>query len=93
VLGFEEILAMASLMRSFVDVTPGSQFPIQNLPFGVFRPSAGASPRPGVAIGDSVVDLSVLSDAGLFCGPLLSESSCFTQVAPFPTHRLSHWFS
>lgn len=87
-LGLEKILAMASSMKSFVDVAPGSQFPIQNLPFGVFRPSSGATPRPGVAIGDSVVDLSVLSDAGLFSGPLLSNSTCFSQVSFYPSHRL-----
>jgi len=69
------------MMKSFVDVAPESQFPIQNLPFGVFRPSDGASPRPGVAIGDFVVDLSVLADAGLFEGPSLSNSSCFSQVS------------
>ena len=80
---------MASLMKSFVDVAPGSQFPIQNLPFGVFRPSVDFAPRPGVAIGDFVVDLSVLSLAGLFNGPLLSNSSCFSQVSSFPTHRLN----
>ena len=73
-------MIMASMMKSFVDVTPGSQFPIQNLPYGVFRPSAGASPRPGVAIGESVLDLSVLADAGLFKGPLLAKSDCFSQV-------------
>jgi fumarylacetoacetase len=79
---------MTSLMKSFVDVTLGSQFPIQNLPYGVFRPSAGAPPRPGVAIGDSVVDLSVLADAGLFKGPLLANSSCFSQVHHLrPTHQ------
>ncbi|KAG0590516.1 hypothetical protein KC19_1G105200 [Ceratodon purpureus] len=72
---------MASMMKSFVDVTPGSQFPIQNLPYGVFRPSAGASPRPGVAIGESVLDLSVLADAGLFKGPLLAKSNCFSQTS------------
>src|SRR3546814_7101272 len=33
-------------------------FPIQNLPFGVFRPIGGAQDfRPGVAIGDKVLDL------------------------------------
>jgi fumarylacetoacetase len=68
-------------MKSFVEVAPGSQFPIQNLPFGVFRPSHGASARPGVAIGDSVVDLSVLADAGLFKGPLLANSNCFSQTS------------
>ena len=33
-----------------------SDFPIQNLPLGVFSPPGGA-PRGGVAIGDMIVDL------------------------------------
>ena len=41
-----------------------SDFPIQNLPFGVFSPLAGA-PRGGVAIGDQVLDLRALHEAGL----------------------------
>ncbi|MGA8652449.1 MAG: fumarylacetoacetase, partial [Xanthobacteraceae bacterium] len=42
--------------KSFVDTAnaPESDFPIQNLPFGVFRPAPGASPRVGVAIGDQI---------------------------------------
>ncbi|WP_442593181.1 fumarylacetoacetase [Parapusillimonas sp. JC17] len=37
-------------------------FPIQNLPFGVFRPTGAAEGfRPGVAIGDSVLDLDGLA--------------------------------
>jgi fumarylacetoacetase len=43
---------------------PGSDFPIQNLPYGVFTVGGGA-PRVGVAIGDAVLDLSVLEAAGL----------------------------
>jgi fumarylacetoacetase len=44
----------------------GSDFPIQNLPFGVFRrPDAGAEPRVGVAIGDRVLDLTGLQSEGL----------------------------
>jgi fumarylacetoacetase len=43
-------------------------FPIQNLPFGVFSP-AGAAPRGGVAIGDAILDLAACSEAGLFSGP------------------------
>ena len=39
-------------------------FPIQNLPFGVFSPLAGA-PRPGVAIGDWILDLRALHEAQL----------------------------
>jgi len=52
------------LLRSFIPVEPESHFPIQNLPFGIFS-TAGDSPRAGVAIGDWVVDLAALEDAGL----------------------------
>jgi len=41
-------------------VDPESHFPIQNLPYGVFRPKAGGPPRVGVAIGDLVLDLALL---------------------------------
>jgi len=40
------------------------EFPVQNLPFGVFRPRGGP-PRCGVAIGDCVLDLAVLEEDGL----------------------------
>lgn len=42
-------------------------FPIQNLPLGVFSPS-GESPRGGVAIGDRILDLPAALAAGLFTG-------------------------
>ena len=45
---------------------PGNDFPIQNLPFGVFRNADGA--RTGVAIGDQILDLSAALAAGLFEG-------------------------
>jgi fumarylacetoacetase len=53
------------IMKSFINVDPDSHFPIQNLPYGVFRAAAGGNPRIGVAIGDYVLDLSVLDAAGL----------------------------
>ena len=53
--------------------TPGADFPIQNLPIGVFAPR-DADPRPGVAIGDAVLDLSACDAAGLFIGELQSIS-------------------
>jgi len=41
---------------------PGCDFPIQNLPFGMFRPKGtGAAPRPGVAIGDEILELSAIA--------------------------------
>jgi fumarylacetoacetase len=41
------------------------EFPIQNLPFGVFSPPSGAL-RGGVAIGDMIFDLRAALEAGLF---------------------------
>ena len=52
-------------LKSFIDVAAESHFPIQNLPFGVFTTAANDVPRAGVAIGDQVLDLSVLEEAGL----------------------------
>ncbi|XP_031491169.1 fumarylacetoacetase isoform X2 [Nymphaea colorata] len=67
-------------MRSFVDVDPDSHFPLENLPFGVFKPADDKEGRPGVAIGNFVLDLSEIAAAGLFSGPILSgNSQCFFQ--------------
>ena len=42
-------------------------FPIQNLPFAVFRRSGSAEAfRGGVAIGDQIIDLAALAGLGLF---------------------------
>lgn len=47
----------------------GSDFPIQNLPFSVFRPvGSGSAFRGGVAIGDQIVDLAALAKASLLQG-------------------------
>ncbi|MCO5592043.1 hypothetical protein L7F22_046037 [Adiantum nelumboides] len=67
-------------MACIVPVPADSPFSIHNLPYGVFRPSSSAAPRPGIAIGDHVLDLSAIAAAGLFNGPLLSSSSCFSQT-------------
>ncbi|HXR55636.1 MAG TPA: fumarylacetoacetase [Casimicrobiaceae bacterium] len=57
--------AADSKLKSFVQVAKDSHFPIQNLPYGVFTTPANYAPRVGVAIGDQVLDLSVLEQAGL----------------------------
>jgi fumarylacetoacetase len=49
--------------------SPSTDFPIQNLPLGVFR-SRGRSARPGVAIGDHIFDLVAAAELGLLPGPL-----------------------
>lgn len=54
--------------RSWVPEANGHpEFPIQNLPLGVFSPPGGA-PRIGTAIGDHVLDLTGLPEAGLLTG-------------------------
>lgn len=40
---------------------PGSDFPIQNLPLGIFSEAKGRR-RPGVAIGDYILDLNAIAD-------------------------------
>lgn len=66
-------------LTSWVEVAPGSDFPIQNLPYGVFRPGAGAGPRIGVAIGDFVLDLATLHEAGLFSGTAIAGENLFAR--------------
>ncbi len=53
-------------LRSWVPVDEGSPFPVQNLPFGVFRHRRRV--RAGVAIGDYVLDLARLQEDGLLGG-------------------------
>jgi fumarylacetoacetase len=50
---------------------PGSDFPLQNLPFGIFRSrkNRGEAPRGGVAIGEQILDLAAL---GIKTGPTLN---------------------
>ena len=51
-------------LKSFIDVARDSHFPLENLPFGVFKPREGPA-RIGVALGEDVVDLAALEEAGL----------------------------
>ncbi|MGE0258918.1 MAG: fumarylacetoacetate hydrolase family protein, partial [Alphaproteobacteria bacterium] len=57
--------------RSWVESANGHpEFPLQNLPLGVFSPRGGSdeTPRGGVAIGDMIFDLRAALGAGLFSG-------------------------
>jgi fumarylacetoacetase len=59
-------------LKSWVESAnqPGCDFPIQNLPFGIFkRKGAKESPRGGIAIGDQILDLAAL---GIKTGPTLN---------------------
>src|SRR6478735_439867 len=52
---------MSEQTASWVDSAQDGDFPIQNLPLGIFSEAKGQR-RPGVAIGDYVLDLSGIAD-------------------------------
>lgn len=52
-------------LTSFIDIASDSDFSIHNLPYGIFSDTAEGTRRAGVAIGDQVLDLSVLEEKGL----------------------------
>jgi fumarylacetoacetase len=54
-------------LRSWVEVSKGSDFPIQNLPFGIFK-TRYLSAVAGVAIGKYVLDLVYLHEHGFLDG-------------------------
>ncbi|QXI19865.1 fumarylacetoacetase [Pseudomonas hamedanensis] len=61
-------MTQPSITRSWVASANGhSDFPLQNLPLGVFSINDSA-PRAGVAIGEHIFDLQVALEAGLFDG-------------------------
>ena len=68
---------MSSPARSFFEVSPVSHFPLENVPFGIFQPRGG-KPRVGVAIGDLIVDLSVLQELDHFRSPEFQGGEVFS---------------
>ncbi|MEX3940272.1 fumarylacetoacetase [Paraburkholderia sp. BR10937] len=69
--------------KSWVESANDAQcdFPIQNLPFGVFSDTNNATARVGVAIGDLVADLAVLHEAGLLRLPANAQQDVFARAA------------
>jgi fumarylacetoacetase len=65
-------------LRSWVESAnqPGADFPIQNLPFGVF---AGPQPTIGVAIGDQILNLRACAEIG-WISPEFREAACAGSV-------------
>ena len=59
------IVANNPTLKSWVEVPQNSDFPIQNLPFGIFKTET-MEPRVGSRIGDFVIDLKTLHVLGYF---------------------------
>lgn len=62
-----------------LSIPPDAPFSLKALPYGIFKPSPGKTPRAGTAVGDWVLDLSVLESAGIFDGPQLHGRSVFSE--------------
>ncbi len=62
---------------TWVEVSKNSDFTIYNLPFGIFQ-NKKLSPRIGIAIGDKIVDLSILDQEGFFSDMFLPEGVFLT---------------
>lgn len=67
-----------SKLESFIKYDNDNNFPIQNLPYGIFTANNDA-PRVGVAIGDYVLDLSVLEREDFFDFPAFKGRNVFNQ--------------
>lgn len=72
-------------LRSWVQTANlrGADFPIQNLPFGIFR-RAGTreAPRVGVAIGAAILDIAACLAAGLFDGDSAARAAATACAMP-----------
>ena len=62
-------------MTSWIEVPAGHDFPLANLPFGVFS-TADRDARPGMRLGDHVIDLSALHAAGSSMASACPPTSC-----------------
>jgi fumarylacetoacetase len=91
-------------LRSWVESAndPAGEFPVQNLPLGVFRRGGARPARIGCAVGDQVADLAACAERGLLRGlPSDVEDACRgtslnalmaleARVRGTLRHRLSH---
>ena len=66
-----------SKLKSWIDVDTNSDFPIQNIPFGIYSPKEGGDLHVATAIGDYLVDLAYLDDAGFFIDTEIEETEVF----------------
>uniref|UniRef100_F1KZG3 Fumarylacetoacetase n=1 Tax=Ascaris suum TaxID=6253 RepID=F1KZG3_ASCSU len=73
---------------SFIETASDSEFPIENLPYGIFSTKTNTKKRIGVAIGDYILDLSLVKH--FFTGPYLCakqnvfEQDCLNEFMELP---------
>lgn len=77
-------LQALSALKSWVAYDSESEFPVQNLPYGVFVHPSDKTRHIGVAIGDQILDLTALAKAGIF-----SASDSLLKGAVFAENTLN----
>ncbi|MEC5407132.1 fumarylacetoacetase [Paraburkholderia sp. MPAMCS5] len=82
---------ISSDLKSWVESAnfASTDFPIQNLPFGVFSDGKSSAGRVGVAIGDLILDLSVIEAAGLIAVPYVVTDDAGQPKSVFRQARLN----
>ena len=65
---------------SYIPVSKESHFSIKNIPFAIFSTKNDSTPRPATAIGEFVLDLSVLAKQGAFNKVSGFDASTLQQV-------------
>ncbi|KAJ3212451.1 hypothetical protein HDU82_001302 [Entophlyctis luteolus] len=76
---------------AIVPVSDDSDFPLENIPFGIISTQENPTHRPATAIGDYAVDLKELAAAGLFDGPLLAPVAVKPTLNAFMRLGQPHW--
>jgi fumarylacetoacetase len=66
-------------LKSWINADRKSDFPVQNLPFGIFKPKNRTNPRAGTRIGSTVIDLSVIAERGYFADAGIGDKSVFSK--------------
>ncbi|CAO1299157.1 unnamed protein product [Diamesa tonsa] len=75
-------------MTTFVSVSRDSDFPIQNLPYGVFSTQDNAKRRIGVAIGEMILDLSTVAN---FYPETVRDALCAELLNPLMALGFEAW--
>ena len=63
---------VSSALKSWIPYTAETQFPLENIPFGVFTNPKTNKSVGCTRIGDTIIDLEQLEHERLFDGPLFS---------------------
>lgn len=84
------------MQKSILTIPEHSDFPLENVPFGVFHleTETPAQARCATIIGTNVIDLAAMEAQGCFNGPLMSQTSkifCAAGLNSFMELPRTHW--